>query len=152
MTFDLITERLSVHDIQHLLLRQTRRSQNYPSWRVKNMTSESDKEKEDMTDLYTSNIPDVASQNTPLQELYPPIKKRPPFKIETLVQKSSSDISETNIEKEDIKDLYTLNVPNVASQNTPLQELYPPIKKGPPFFNNETLVQKSSSVSESILP
>merc|ERR1712008_44042 len=104
-----------------------------------------------MKDLYTSNIPDKASQNTPLQELYPPIKKRP-FKIpETLVQKSSSNVSEPLKEKVDMKDLYPLNVPNVASQNTPLQELYPPIKKGPPFFNSETLVQKSSGNSEPLL-
>ena len=33
---DLVQEHLSLHDIQHLLLRQTR--QNLPSWRTKNVS------------------------------------------------------------------------------------------------------------------
>ena len=51
-------EHLSIHDIQHLLLRETRK--NLPSWRRKNVTSEPDKEMEVVKDLYSLDIPDEA--------------------------------------------------------------------------------------------
>ena len=49
---------MSIHDIQHLLLRETRK--NLPSWRRKNVTSEPDKEMEVVKDLYSLDIPDEA--------------------------------------------------------------------------------------------